>query len=45
MLALLEPLVLAAIALLWVAAAVGVTLWLGSGGGAEADYPYYKPDW
>lgn len=41
-----EPLVLAAIALLWAAAAVAVTLWLGAGAaGSVADDPYYKPNW
>ena len=42
-----EPLVLAAIALLWAAAAVAVTLWLGASAatGAATDDPYYKPAW
>ncbi len=41
----IEPLVPAAIALLWAAAAVGAALWPGAGTGAGADYPYSKPDW
>lgn len=41
-----EPLVLAAVAALWAAAAVALTLWLGAGAtGSQADDPYYKPNW
>ena len=40
-----QPLVLAAIALLWAAAAVALTLWLGAGAATGVDDPYYKPDW
>lgn len=43
----IEPLASAALALLWVAAALALTLWLGADGsaGSEADDPYYRPAW